>query len=256
MTAEKTFKVRGDRFNKFFLYLNNDVIKQRMRFVFVASFLFSLVVSAVDVPTAAETSFVAIYQPVLKSMGLTLEIQTNEDSADYYGGASLEPGVFRISIGEIIRKDLSGTLAYTLCHEVGHLLGGEPKKPTSTWASTEAQSDFYATSVCLKKIYQQNPNLLQGDTAVHSKVTRVCGQTYANTFEKRICERIAQDTFLFFTDVWTYINFSGITKPSFQVETSAAAEKGRNYPSLQCRLEIGFAGALCNGQSCTKPACF
>lgn len=227
-----------------------------MRIVFIFCILWSSFALSVPATVAAETAFVSIYSPILKSMGLDLKIETYEESDDYYGGASLEGVVFRISMGKNIRSDRNGMLAFGLCHEVGHLLGGEPKKTTSTWASTEAQSDFYATSVCLKKLYRKHPELIKMNMKITTEVVKACQDAFSNRLERRICEYSSQNAFIFFTDVWAYISFAGIQKPSFRVHTPATVEKNRNYPSLQCRLEIGFSGALCRDQSCVKPACF
>lgn len=227
-----------------------------MRLVFVFSMLWSSLVLSLPGAAPAEAAFVSIYDPILKSMGLELKIETYEESDDYYGGASLDGSTFKISIGKNIRRDKNGMLAFVLCHEVGHLLGGEPKKASSTWASTEAQSDFYATSVCLKQLYRKHPELIKTKVKSAGEVVNECQIAFGNVLEKHICEYSSQNAFVFFNDVWSYINFAGISKPTFSVHTPAAIEKNRNYPSLQCRLEIAFSGALCHDQNCTKPACF
>lgn len=227
-----------------------------MRMVFVFSIFWSSFVLSLPTAGPVEAAFVSIYEPILKSKGLDLKIETYEESDDYYGGASLEDGTFKISVGKNIRNDKNGTLAFVLCHEVGHLLGGAPKKASSTWASTEAQSDFYATSVCLKLLYRKHPELIKMKVKSVNEVVGECHIAFGNGIERRICEYSSQNAFVFFSDVWSYINFAGISKPTFSVHTPAAVEKNRNYPSLQCRLEIAFLGALCRDQSCSKPACF
>jgi len=55
---------------------------------------------------------------------------------------SLEAGVYRISFGKKMKRNANGIFAFALCHEIVHLLGSEPRKTTSTWVSTEAQSTF------------------------------------------------------------------------------------------------------------------
>ena len=46
--------------------------------------------------------------------------------------------------------------AALVCHEMGHLIGGEPFQsiPGAEWASAEGQADFFAASTCLPRFFQ------------------------------------------------------------------------------------------------------
>lgn len=146
------------------------------------------------------------------------------------------------------REATTAHLKAVLCHELGHIIGGEPRQtiPGSDWASTEGQSDFFAASVCLPKVLKAEDlkNGLSADVSV------ICQQN-----EK--CQLIAQagwELILFFQ------RFSYKENPEVSLLTpaKAAPELVRNtYPSDQCRLDSYVQGALCStGVSCRAPVCW
>ena len=83
----------------------------------------------------------------------------NLKSPDNLGGASRNSGNATLMIGsDYFFSNSKNQLnleqfLFIYCHELGHFIGGAPfkKNPGSTWASTEGQADYWATSVCLRR---------------------------------------------------------------------------------------------------------
>ena len=44
------------------------------------------------------------------------------------------------------------TFRLVLCHELGHILGGAPKKGPNHLASVEGQADYYSTAKCMRRV--------------------------------------------------------------------------------------------------------
>lgn len=108
--------------------------------------------------------FLNVYRPVVHAeAGLGLEIRFDEEVPYYFGGMKLENENLVIVIGSETHLEPGVTpdsYLALLCHEVGHRLGGPPFKTRPidpSWSSTEGQSDYFAASVCLKKVFSADP---------------------------------------------------------------------------------------------------
>lgn len=65
---------------------------------------------------------------------------------DAFGGLARYPGMTK------------NAFITVLCHELGHHIGGAPRYSRNTdWASTEGQSDYFATLQCMKKLGIPSP---------------------------------------------------------------------------------------------------
>ncbi|MBL6991622.1 MAG: hypothetical protein ISR65_17690 [Bacteriovoracaceae bacterium] len=67
-------------------------------------------------------------------------------------------------LGELELMSRDG-LALIACHELGHGIAGPPLKETG--ASTEGQSDYFATADCLEKVFQHLP--IEDDLTFHER---------------------------------------------------------------------------------------
>ncbi|MDG0815377.1 hypothetical protein [Bdellovibrio svalbardensis] len=156
-----------------------------------------------------------------------------------WGGMARAPGVTK------------PMLAAVICHELGHILGGDPLQtiPGSEWASTEGQSDFFAAKVCLPEYLQRHSEAVPLAT-VNSQVLQICGDHVD-------CEKVAQIG-------WDLVNmfqrysYRKFVPVQLDVEEKAATELILNtYPSDQCRLDTYIEGARCQlGQKCRAPLCW
>lgn len=93
------------------------------------------------------------------------EINKNKDQIviDIMGGMLMHP------------KMKPDTLKLLLCHELGHLLGGEPLKSRNGWSSTEGQADYYSGAVCAKNLGMSEFSFLKAAvslTTIYAEVTR------------------------------------------------------------------------------------
>lgn len=127
-------------------------------------------------------------------------------------------------------------LALTACHEIGHGIGGAPFKISGT--STEGQSDYFASKVCLpivfkyledRKIRTQNNyvhNLCEKFTGLHSDCLRLFSAIEADI--------------IFFRYLGTETSFS--TRAT--EEAQGINRTDSFYPTAQCRLDTMSNGAL------------
>ncbi len=146
-------------------------------------------------------------------------------------------------------------LRMTLCHETGHLAGLAPRKNVPldgdgpvgpdgrSYFSSEGQADYYATTVCFRKITQeQNHPAFIDSYKVTPRLARLCkGDT--------LCLRsaLAGKAFL------EIAAKSGI---SFEApdQTQVSETILDSYPDRQCRLDTLVAGSL--NPPAARPSCW
>lgn len=146
-------------------------------------------------------------------------------------------------------------VALTLCHELGHGIGGEPykaKPETEPLTSVEGQSDYFAAHSCIKRIMKHIPML--EIPAPHPYAAQTCPAHFSTPADIQFCYR-------FFRALELEREFYR-TQPKIEEETnyetpdkSIAPETNlvpTYYPSAQCRLDTLIAGYL--GQE--RPACW
>lgn len=116
----------------------------------------------------------------------------------------------------------------SLCHELGHLLGGEPHNHE---ISFEGQADYYSTFTCMELVL---PHMNQEKALVYDlEVKNVCN-------EGELCLRTLQGA-KSLSSYYAEIEGSGfpqLTTPSSEV----AAQTLKAHPKAQCRLDTFFAG--------------
>lgn len=187
-------------------------------------------------------TFQNLYAPLVRQeMGIELDVQIDEENPDYFGGASLEGRKLIISLGNNLPQQQNLTekaIAFALCHEVGHLVGGAPHKLVNdekvsdhiSWASAEGQSDYYAAKTCLPKLFATST-------------------LFASNIKAAVVEAGSD----FILSIYELIRFSGIPMPSVKTpDESKVSPTVLSYPSLQCRLDTVVAGAA--GRP--RPACW
>ncbi len=193
-------------------------------------------------------------QAVIAKTGLPFLIP-NEWASPYFAAFAIKrESYMQISLwGGLARAQgvTKPMLAAVLCHELGHILGGEPLQtiPGSDWASTEGQSDFFAAKVCLPEYFHRHPEAVSL-TSVDSKILHICGDHVD-------CERVAQVGFELVKMFQTY-SYREFIPVRLDAAEKAATELVRNtYPSDQCRLDTYLEGARCQlGKQCRAPTCW
>lgn len=136
-------------------------------------------------------------------------------------------------------------LEFTVCHEFGHFLGGDPHQifPDEIihWSSTEGQADWWAASVCLPKLYRSR-GMSNDDATLR---IRQAGQDFAH---------------------FAYLQFERGSKEASLTQRATenpAATPTLAYPTTQCRLDTIADGATCafasppdQAQACVRPRCW
>jgi inner membrane protein len=165
------------------------------------------------------------------------------------GGQLDENGTFRILLwGGLIRatKMSAPALEAIICHEFGHLLGGEPRQlfPVAGsnerekhWSSAEGQSDWFAATVCLPRLYRSRG---LSPAEVQSRIEQ------------------AGLGFMLFSQ-FHFEPHTSIPKLGAQASETPESTLTSTYPTLQCRLQTFQHGARCSeavGNCTLRPRCW
>ncbi len=195
-------------------------------------------------------TFLEVYSPIVKKeANANLVITLDDDYPINLGSMNFENGNLSISLGSEYHLQPGVTpdsYAAIICHEIGHLLGGRPKKE-NLWSSTEAQSDYYSSAICMKKIFQHLP--LVEEINVPLNVINDCAQVYTSTDERKICERSANAGMILMTNIYLLFKSFGDqtyhSEPRLDRKELSTISHHKLYPNVQCRLDTIVAGSLC-----------
>jgi hypothetical protein len=196
--------------------------------------------------------FESLYSPVLTALGAKLKIDRRWESP------IVNAGTYRDEGGKHWHINLHGGFArhryitedgYTLviCHELGHHIGGAPKKlsiPAIDWSSNEGQADYFGTLKCLRKIFEADDNqAVIRDMKIPGKVSNACENSFSGKNEQAICIRTSMAG-LAVANVMA--DSQGVALPSFEGrDTREVAFTMENHPRVQCRLDTYFEGSVC-----------
>ncbi|ASD62530.1 hypothetical protein [Bdellovibrio bacteriovorus] len=190
--------------------------------------------------------------PVFNSTGRPLLIPAEWENPYFAAFAQNKDTYMQVSLwGGMARAPGASlpVLAGILCHEIGHVIAGEPRQTFTgaEWSSSEGQSDFYAAKDCLPQFLKAHPELVAD---INPQVLALCGGN-------ELCARVAQ-TGVEMVQFFKRYDSQKSDDVSLWTPAPAAEQLLRNvYPSHQCRLDTYLAGALCQtGGSCSAPACW
>ena len=100
-----------------------------------------------------------LYTPVVSRLGGTLSIKRNWNDGTVNAYASRSGKTWNVAMfGGLARHETvtEDGFALVVCHELGHHIGGAPKKVSyysNSWASNEGQADYFANLKCLRKTF-------------------------------------------------------------------------------------------------------
>jgi hypothetical protein len=189
-----------------------------------------------------------IYAPIFKKHGMKFSVTTDwEDNTNNAYAITKSQTVRKAHFpGGIARnsKMTSDAFLQVVCHEFGHHLGGFPLKP-GTYASSEGQSDYFATSKCMKMILKsevvQNDEISK-NAELPEFVKDECSKQFHNNEDINICLRTSVSSLVLAK--WLGRNNNNV---SFETKGGPAVNKmDYEHPEANCRLETYYQGALCN----------
>lgn len=138
--------------------------------------------------------------------------------------------------------------ALVVCHELGHHLGGAPKKFRNgkiVWASNEGQADYWGTMKCLRKVWANEKNsLVMKNKKIDKSVKKKCSSAFRDREKVALCARTAMagksiaSLFRALRKLPTEVSF---TTPVNKPVTSTY----HGHPLPQCRLDTFLRASLC-----------
>jgi hypothetical protein len=138
--------------------------------------------------------------------------------------------------------------AFSVCHEIGHILGGTPRVNLEglEWGSSEGQADYYAAGKCLKIYFAKIHEIHQIDFPQEKWIKKEIIKTAEDFSDFINFEKIVEN------------DFSSIFKKDL---TKVEVTIFDDYPSNQCRIDTIIAGALCKNWPCLtgrgkRPSCW
>ena len=195
-----------------------------------------------------------IYSPIFTAKGKKLVIQKSWDDGTVNAYAQQEGNDWKISMfGGLARHEAITEDAFALvaCHEIGHHLGGAPKKASQwggavSWASNEGQADYWGTMKCLRKYFEKDDNqAVVAAMVVDQYASNKCHQSFANAEEIAICERSSMAG-LSLGNLFKALRNSTVELKFDTPDGGRVTRTNDNHPASQCRLDTYFNSALCD----------
>ena len=209
-----------------------------------------------DTFNAVLDKFEAIYEPMLKEDGITLNLKRlwSDDTINASAQRGGEKEYIINMYGGLARHESITPDGFMVvaCHEVGHHIGGAPKVKSifgaNAWASNEGQSDYYAGLHCFRKVFTPEENLEWATEneellAEHPLVMEKCSAVYESDEEQALCARTAMAGFSV-TSLFAVEKEQDL--PAFDTPDENTVNKtDSSHPAYQCRLDTYFASGLC-----------
>ena len=190
-----------------------------------------------------------IYAPIIRNHGGFLAVQKdwNDGTVNAYAQRSGNQFIVKM-FGGLARHPAMTKDGFTLvmCHEIGHHIGGAPKYPEqgNTWASNEGQSDYFAGTKCMRKVFEQEDNQsIISSMQIDPTVRQSCEEKWNSANEQAICMRIAMAGFAT-SSMFAQLS-SGQTPDFNNPHPQKVSQTIHTHPHYQCRLDTYFQSALC-----------
>jgi hypothetical protein len=204
-----------------------------------------------------------IYAPIIANMGAKLDVERRWEDGTVNAYASQSGKTWKVAMfgglarHETITKD---GLALVVCHEIGHHIGGAPKKGSAagggwwggseggaiSWASNEGQADYFATLKCLRKAWINDNNEAIVKTLNAPKIViDMCKKTYnKNKVDTALCVRTSMAG-KSVSDLFSAL--SRLPETKFDTpDANVVSSTNHNHPKAQCRLDTYYQGSLCD----------
>lgn len=193
----------------------------------------------------------ALYAPIIADKGKRLSVDRNWEDGTVNAYAQQLGNVWKISMfGGLARHPAvtADGFALVACHELGHHLGGQPKKRSffgGSWASNEGQSDYFGNAKCMRKYFEQDNNIdIVANMDVPEYVTVRCERNFTTAEDVAMCERGAMAG-MSLAGLFHALRNLDVPLLFETPDTKVVARTDDNHPASQCRLDTYFQAALC-----------
>lgn len=190
----------------------------------------------------------AVMEPLITARGATLKVVKLWEDGTVNAYAEQSGKEWKISMFGGLARHATITadgLALVVCHEIGHHIAGAPVYSWKAgWASTEGQSDYFATTKCLRQVWaNENNEAIIASMEVPARVKELCGKENVWNRDYAICVRgaMAGDSVARLFAALRKQEPSKFETPDPKV----AKVTQESHPATQCRLDTYFQGALC-----------
>lgn len=189
-----------------------------------------------------------IYGPIIDENGATLSLlgDWNDGTVNAYASRSGDTWNVRLFGGlarhELMSKD---AFAMVICHELGHHIGGLPKKSSWNWAVNEGQADYFASLKCMRRIFQDDNNRR---VIRRMKVPNLARKNCENSFNSKEGVAICIRTAIAGISLANVLHSLGRGVQELSLETpdpEMVKQTNHSHPAAQCRLDTYFSGAVC-----------
>lgn len=175
-----------------------------------------------------------VFAPIIRQRGGYLRIVRDWSDGAVNAWAWRQGQQYGIEIpGGMARYSLINEEAFiaTICHEIGHLLGGSPHHYS---ISVEGQADYYAPMKCMEKVFLA----LEYDEEDRSINNLDCSGIYC--YERfRGIESLSS----------YYAELGRVPKPSLSTPSSYRTQRTlRSHPKPQCRFDTMIAALACSNR--------
>ncbi len=191
---------------------------------------------------------VVVMEPYIKARGANLTVVKKWEDGTVNAYAEQVGKEWKVSMfGGLARHETitSDGLALVVCHEIGHHIGGAPVYSWKAgWATTEGQSDYFATTKCLRQVWaKENNEEITAAMEIPARVKELCGSQNVWNQEYALCLRgaMAGDSVARLFAALRKQEPSKFETPDPKI----AKYTQESHPATQCRLDTYFQGALC-----------
>jgi hypothetical protein len=190
----------------------------------------------------------SLYTSIVEQEGGDLKIDRNWEDGTVNAYAQRSGKQWNVAMfGGLARHETitEDGFALVVCHELGHHIGGAPKKFSfSSWASNEGQADYFSTLKCLRRVFlnDDNASIIKLMT-IPEEVSKQCASSWKSEADQALCIRgaMAGDSVS-----KLFASLRSSTPGSFSTpDAGVVTRTNDNHPAYQCRLDTYFQGALC-----------
>lgn len=198
----------------------------------------------------------SLYGPRAQDQGAILTIEGNWDSIipDAFARRFFKDEMYLyVSGGMGMQVGMTqDAFALVVCHELGHLFGGEPTISGFYEFSVEGQADYYATQTCLPQVLAllNSPSL--DEKEVPETMAAICSTaSLVQPSNGKLCPRLllASENL---ARVFAY-HRGGAWPTGGHWDTTEVSKTLKSYPeTVQCRLDTFWSGIL----GFSRPKCW